>query len=104
MTGFDRSPNPRQPQQGLFPLGRTVCTPGVLQLIQAGIVNPNELFERHLRGDWGDLVDSDWKANDQAVLDGGRIFSSYDFGNDLTVWVITESNRSATTILLPGDY
>ena len=53
--------------------------------------------------DWGDLNKADQEANKQALIEDHRIFSSYDFGNE-KVWVITEADRSITTILLPIDY
>lgn len=58
---------------------------------------------RHVRGDWGDLSEEDKALNDEAVKNGGRIFSSYNFGNE-KIWIITEADRSATTILFPDEY
>jgi hypothetical protein len=95
---------PGREPQGLFPLGRTVATPGALGVLatkRSGYAA--DLFERHLKGDWGDVDREDWQANDQAVLDGDRILSSYT-EDGVTLWVITEADRSATTILLPSEY
>ncbi len=61
------------------------------------------LLERHRRGDWGELDESDRCANDRALVHGGRVLSSY-LVSDLRVWCITEADRSATTLLLPEDY
>ena len=60
-------------------------------------------FPRHIRGDWGDACKEDAKANDLALEEGSRLFSVY-FSIDIKFWIITEHDRSATTILLPEDY
>jgi len=65
-----------------------------------GIAN---LLERHRTGDWGNLDAEDAAANDAAVKHGGRLLSSYKVGEEV-VWIITESDRSVTTLLLPEDY
>ena len=89
----------------LFPLGRTVITPGIRELALEGF-NFGPLLERHANGDWGDLSDNDIAYND-AALDNGdeRIFSSYntDMSPDGKIWIITEADRSATTVLLPSE-
>ena len=61
------------------------------------------IVTRHLSGDWGDLEDEDVRANELALLDGARIFSAYQLGNQRW-WVITEADRSATTVLSPEEY
>ena len=61
-------------------------------------------LSRHLNGDWGDICEDDKNANDRACdNDDDRIFSSYVF-KDYKIWIITEYDRSATTILFPSDY
>jgi len=55
-------------------------------------------------GDWGDLCDEDKKVNDRAVAEGSRILSAYQAVNSTKFWIITEADRSATTVLLPEDY
>ena len=87
-----------------FPLGRLVATLGALELIQGEGREPMEFVERHVKGDRGDLDEPDRLANDQALLHGGRLLSSYKVVGEERVWVLTESDRSATTILLPSDY
>lgn len=62
------------------------------------------ILARHELGDWGDLDDADWTANNLAIQKGERLLSAYDIHADLRVWVITERDRSVTTILLPQDY
>ena len=64
----------------------------------------DELIARHASGDWGDLDDSDKAQNDAAVKNGRRIFSAYQVTDDLKVWIITEADRSHTTVLLPSEY
>ena len=59
---------------------------------------------RHSNGDWGDMDDEDKKQNDRALLDDCRIMSSYGKGTDDHIWIITEADRSVTTVLFPSDY
>ncbi len=61
-------------------------------------------FVRHLAGDWGEVDDEDRRANDMALETGRRILSAYTDRYGSCFWIITEADRSATTILLPGDY
>ena len=87
----------------LFALGQTVATRGALETMQRLGVSPLALLSRHQRGDWGDLDKEDKQANDQALTLGDRIFSAYQL-ETAKFWVITEADRSATTILLPEEY
>ena len=84
----------------LFKLGQTVATPGALAALEQAAISPITLLNRHQRGDWGDLGNEDKQSNDQALSLGDRIFSAYQF-DTVKFWVITEYDRSATTILLP---
>lgn len=89
----------------LFPLGTIVTTPAALALLTAYEASPAEFLERHVTGDWGSCPDHDAAANTAAVTSGGRIHSVYDMGNiSEAVWVITEADRSVTTVLTPDDY
>ena len=91
----------------LFRTGQVVATPGALQTLERAGVNPMDLLTRHVFGDFGDLCGEDKEANNQAVLLGGRIFSSYEVGIGVDAskcWVITEADRSSTTFLLPQEY
>jgi len=91
--------------QGCFPLGQLVATPGALAALEQANTSPAELVGRHLSGDWGTVDKEDWAANDRALKDGERLISAYVLpGTEEKVWVITEWNRSATTILLPSEY
>lgn len=84
-----------------FATGRLLATPGAIEAI--GPEGAFEVIQRHASGDWGDLDPHDQRANDEAVRYGGRILSAYDVGGR-RVWVITEADRSATTVLLPEEY
>ncbi len=88
----------------MFELGRTLATPGALQALVCAEQLPTELLRRHLSGDWGDVDKEDWRANDRALKDEERLFSAYILRTDVKVWVITEWDRSATTLLLPEEY
>lgn len=86
----------------VFRLGRLTSTPNALQSLtrQEMLVG----IQRHQAGDWGELTASDWAANDRALTQGGRILSAYNATNGTRFWIITEADRSATTVLLPEDY
>ncbi len=86
-----------------FSLGRTVATPAAIQFMQENGVDHNKIMARHHFGDWGDLCEEDKQQNEWALINGERLMSSYEFC-DGCVWIITERDRSATTILLPQDY
>jgi hypothetical protein len=89
--------------QPLFALGKTVATPGALEAMQRLKVSPFALLSRHQRGDWGNLDKEDKQANIDALTLDDRIFSVYQL-ETAKFWVITEADRSATTILLPEEY
>lgn len=88
----------------LFPLGRLVATPAALTALVVAKVSPWALLARHAHADWGDLDEHDRAANDLALTAGTRLLSAYRLPDRTTVWVITEADRSATTLLLPDDY
>ena len=81
----------------LFPLGRLVATPAALTVLAAAGENPVGLLARHQRGDWGEVGPEDRRANERDLREGERLLSAYDVGG-YRVWVITEADRSATTI------
>jgi hypothetical protein len=87
-----------------FPLGQIVATPAALDALAKSGGSAHSLFVRHATGDWGDICAADMQANDAAVANGERIFSAYHLRDGTKVWVITESDRSVTTLLLPSDY
>ena len=88
----------------LFPAGQMVATPGALALLEQANKSPLEILSRHFRGDWGDLCQEDKMENELSLKNGFRLLSSYRVSETDTVWVITEADRSATTILLPSEY
>lgn len=85
-----------------FRVGKIVTAANALsQLTQEDILLG---IQRHQAGDWGDLYEHERKANDCAIADGTRIWSVYHTGKGMKFWIITEANRSATTVLLPDKY
>ncbi len=88
----------------LFPLGLLVATPGALEVLKEYGIIPMRLIARHSRGDWGDVGPDDAKSNDKAVHSGARLLSCYRLANRAKIWVITEADRSSTTVLLPSEY
>lgn len=90
----------------LFTPGRCVATRGALDVgARLGDASLAMLVNRHLRGDWGDVDDDDRKANDQAEMDGERILSVYgEPGSPDRLYVLTEADRSMTTIMRPDEY
>ena len=88
----------------LFSLGQIVGTQGALQALIEAQQPPDELLNRHHKGAWGDLCDEDKQENELSVENGFRIFSAFELKTGVKVWVITEWDRSATTILLPEEY
>jgi len=89
----------------LFSLGQVVATPGALTALQKAGQGPQEFLSRHVYGDWGDLCDEDRKENLFSLERGFRLLSRYRTNaGDTKVWVITEADRSVTTILLAEEY
>lgn len=99
----DITQSPQRPSwEPLFEIGRLLATPGAVDTL-----TEDEMFtalNRHVRGDWGDICEEDQAANDEALRDGLRILSSYHTIDDVKFWILTEADRSATTILLPSEY
>ncbi|MBW6332223.1 class I SAM-dependent methyltransferase, partial [Pseudomonas aeruginosa] len=94
------------PEPLLFSPGQVVMTAAVSHLVETGQLNPAPLLNRHLAGDWGTLDQEDWNTNQRALKFGDRLLSSYDIdaGGESRLWIITEADRSSTTLLLPSDY
>ena len=86
---------------GRFPLGQLIITAAAAgRLTSAEVVAG---IARHARGDWGDVGPEDAVANERSLREGLRLLSAYGRG-DRRFWIITESDRSVTTVLLPDDY
>ncbi len=88
----------------LFPLGRTVATPGALRALEEAEQTHNEFLDRHIAGDWGELDEEDKQANNFSVRNELRILSAYTTTAGEKLWIITEADRSVTTLLLPSEY
>ena len=85
-----------------FNPGRIVITRNALNYL-----NPDDVrisIGRHLSGDWGNCGAEDWQSNEEALIDGLRLFSVYADRAGVKFWIITEADRSSTTVLLPEDY
>ncbi len=89
---------------GKFPLGQIAATPAALRALAEGRLPPAALLSRHRAGDWGEVWAADWRANDEARRQGGRLLSAYTTATGVRLWVITEADRSVTTVLLPEEY
>jgi len=93
-----------------FCLGRIVATPGVIEAMREAGQIPEHFLNLHASGAWGDLDNDDRKANESAIAHEGdtkrqsRVVSSYRTRNNVKLWVITEADRSVTTLLLPEEY
>ena len=81
-----------------------VATPGALEALDRAGLAPATFLSRHERGDWGDLGDDDRAENEFSLGKCLRLFSAYNLDDVTTIWIITEADRSTTTILLPADY
>lgn len=86
----------------LFPMGRILATPGALRAVRSDEIT--DALNRHRSGDWGDICHADKLRNDEALKSGGRLLSAYHASNRRKFWIITEADRSATTVLLPSEY
>jgi hypothetical protein len=87
-----------------FALGQTFITPGAEEALQIAGQTATEFLRRHMSGDWGELSDEDVRENEFSLKEGLRLLSAYQTGKGQKLWIITEADRSATTILLPSEY
>ena len=92
------------PRIPLFPAGQIVATPGALALLEQANKSALEFLSRHLCGDWGDLCQDDKAENELSLKYGFRLVSSYQVTDTEKLWIITEADRSVTTLLLPAEY
>jgi len=88
----------------LFTLGEVVATPGALDLLDRTETNALDLLLRHQSGDWGSVPEEDVTENQRSIETGYRILSSYFLNDTERLWIITEADRSTTTLLLPEEY
>ena len=87
-----------------FQPGQIVATPGALEAFRASGEEPLPFLQRHLTGDWGELDERDVRENELSLERGWRILSCYRLRNGTRIWIITEADRSATSVLLPEEY
>ena len=87
-----------------FALGQTVITPGAKEALETAGQTATEFLLRHMSGDWGELSDDDLQENELSLEQGFWLFSRYQTSTGERLWIITEADRSATTILLPIEY
>lgn len=90
--------------KALFPLGRLVITPGALEALSDHPATTHALLVRHQTGDWSEMAPEDQAENRFSADRALRVFSSYCLADETWLWIITEADRSATTILLPAEY
>jgi hypothetical protein len=86
-----------------FPLGQCVANVTAVAALERLGLTPLHLIARHVHHDWGDLDASDKRLNDEALASGERILSRYDYG-EVSFYVVTEWDRSYTTVMLVEDY
>lgn len=87
-----------------FRMGRLFITPGALEALDEAKQSPDEFIRRHHRGDWGELCDDDKRENEFSLAHGFRLLSAYSTKLGVRLWVVTEANRSSSTLLLPSEY
>ncbi len=87
-----------------FDFGRVVATTTLVNYCEKKGFSMLPYLIRHANGDWGDVCKEDWKSNDEALKNGERLLSEYKLPDGRRIWIITEWDRSATTLLFPEDY
>jgi len=88
----------------IFPLGRIVATPGALRALERANQSAAFFLARHAGGDWGEVDQEDVRENEYSVAHGFRLLSNYTTAAGEKLWIITEADRSSTTLLLPDEY
>jgi hypothetical protein len=87
-----------------FSLGQVASTPGAIAALQESGEEPTPYLQRHNGGDWGELDEHDERENELSLQRGFRLLSAYTLRSGVKIWIITEADRSSTTILLPCEY
>ena len=95
-------PDQQREPTAKFGLGRIVATPNALSMLSNEEIL--RAIQRHQAGDWGDVDEHDRQENELSLKEGFRLFSVYHSAQRVKFWIITESDRSSTTLLLPEDY
>lgn len=88
----------------LFHMGQLLATPGALEMLETLHLTALQFLLRHVSGDWGDICAEDRQANVDSLRYGNRLMSVYVLSTSYRLWVITEADRSTTTLLLPEEY
>ena len=88
----------------LFPLGQVVITPGAIEALDDSNELPITFLRKHQSGDWGIVGKEDWEENQFSLSNGYRLLSAYRTAKEEKIWILTEADRSVTTILLPCEY
>lgn len=107
-NGKERSDEPTESATALlienpmFPIGFLTVTRNANESLPLGDIQRG--LQRHVSGDWGELCEEDRRENELSLKEGYRLFSAYDASNGTRFWIITEWDRSVTTVLLPEDY
>lgn len=94
----------QEPKRTKLKLGRLVATPGSLRALDEANQVAFEFLQRHVSGDWGEVCSEDWQENELSLRKGFRVLSAYTLSTGKKIWIITEADRYATTILLPEEY
>lgn len=100
----ETSPNAVLAVTSLFSLGQVLATPGALSMLEALQLTPLPFVVRHVSGDWGDICSEDRQANAEALVHSFRLMSVYVLSATQRLWIITEADRSSTTLLMPEEY
>ena len=87
-----------------FLLGQIVATPGALAALEGACESPLTFLQRHIQGDWGEVTKGDAMENELSLIQGFRLLSAYTLKSGVKIWIITEADRSSSTILLPHEY
>ena len=87
-----------------FALGETFITPGAQEALDMAGQTAIQFLRRHMSADWGEISEDDAQENELSLRDGFRLLSAYRTVKDQKIWIITEADRSTTTILLPSEY
>lgn len=101
-SSIGRCDNPHRQDEPLFELGQLMMTPGVAE--HTDHAERMAAITRHVQGDWGNVPPEDAQQNEWALENSARILSSYVSESRIAFWIITEADRSATTLLLPEEY
>ena len=91
-------------KQPAFELGQIIATPGALAALKKAGQQPGEFLTRHVNREWGDIPDEDRRENEYSLEHGFRLLSAYKTNAGDRLWIITEADRSVTTLLLPEEY